>query len=97
MAAGKEISFLIGENILVGFAVTDIRYGRADKKTHQGFLEFRSTKQPNFKGNIIVRVELAFNDMYIIKVLDAANKKELIAEKDIFIDDLVDKLFEVLG
>lgn len=97
MDAGKVILERIGMSLLVGFAASELRYGKTDRKTHYGYLEFTTKDQPRLPGVNKVRIELALDDSCTIKVLDQSGKSELNKIEKVYCDDLVDTLFEIIG
>ena len=97
MEAGKIILDLIGENNLVSFAARDIRYGRTDRKTHYGYLEFVSSNQPKFTQEIVIQIQWTKDEDCFVLITDPISKKKLVVREGIECENLVDTLYEILG
>ena len=96
MDVGKIILAQVGLHNLLCFAARDFKYGKTDRKTHYGYLEFTASGNPNFVEEVRVRIELSPNDTYAVKVFDL-NKNEKVNEPEIYCEDLTNTLFEILG
>lgn len=94
-----EVAEIIRKQIgivnLMCFAARRFVGANSDDKTHDGFLEFTASNNPKIKQKVQVRIELAFNDSYTIKVFD--KEKEFAHIQDIYCDQLTEILFEILG
>jgi hypothetical protein len=85
----------IGTRALMCFGSTNFKGGESDEKTHDGFLEFTATNNPKISENVQVRVELAFDDTYTVKVYNTV--KEFAHYDDVYCDQLSELLFDILG
>lgn len=97
MQAGRVILDRIGENHLVSFAAREIRFGKSNRKTHHGYLEFIASDQPRIPEEVMVRVEWLPDDTCLVRVLDAAGKEEKSCSDEVHCEDLVDLLYEIFG
>lgn len=96
MYVGKTILAQVGFNNLLCFAAKDFKYGKTDRKTHYGYLEFTASGNPNFVEEVRVRIELSPNDTYAVRIFDF-KKNERVSESEIYCEDLTNILFEILG
>ena len=78
MNVGKIILAQVGLNNLLCFAAKDFTYGKTDRKTHYGYLEFTASGNPNFVEEVRVRIELSPNDTYAVKVFDFKDRKSVV-------------------
>jgi hypothetical protein len=63
--------------------------------THNGALSFEARNNPNFREKVIVKVELAYNDTYTIRLFKY--NKEIITKSDVYCDQLVEVIDGILG
>ena len=104
MATGKTILEHVGASNLLCFTATNFVFGKSDKKTHYGYLEFSASRNTKIPEPVRVRVEHATNDTYTVKVFDFSNTNGVIKHKlereshtDVYSEDLIDFLFDLLG
>lgn len=85
----------IGMRTLMCLAAHNFIPGVSDDKTHDGYLEFTATNNPKIIEDVRVRIELAFNDTYTVKVYNT--EKEFAHQTDVYCDQLSETLFDILG
>lgn len=95
LEVANTIKSQIGTRNLMCYGSRNFIGGGSDEKTHDGFLEFTVSNNPKIREKAQVRVELAFNDTYTVKVYN--DKKVFSNLEEIYCDQLAEVLFDILG
>lgn len=97
MAARNIILESIGETNLLCLGANNFRYGNTNHKTHFGFLEFYTSKNPKIKELVRVRIEMNKDDLFSIMIYKGEDRKWFIQELEIDSEDLTEHLYEIFG
>ncbi|MDD3597442.1 hypothetical protein [Sulfuricurvum sp.] len=97
MEVGRIILEQIGVNNLLCIAARDYKFGRGNKVSHCGYLEFTASENPKLPQEVRVRIELRDSDTYTLIVTDTKTKQTLEEIEDIYEDNLFDVLDEIFG